>query len=1269
MSDSQLHIVSWNTRGYGQIHRRRTIRKFLTGKHNRNAIILLQELKVRDKVKLETSLRAIRRDAYIEVDYTVSGRGGAAIIIPTTYKVRSSGTSGTGNAVWAEIETSNGPLHIMSIHAPNSKEDMTTFWENLQNQIQGQRWILGGDYNMVELWDNSSGKSAIIAGSEARAWKSFSQSNGLVDSYLAAASRKGGNFTRHAFYGRRYDQSRLDRFYVSQGGEWLHLIREVIHHSEQVISDHIPVSLHCDLSQSSQTDWKPKTYHKMDATLLSRPGVMDRIKEVWQNHPQDCGNPQRKWQLAWLRIKKILIQEKSKQDEERRLLCDERVELFRLRCLPQQGNSAETLQRIAQLEHQTRLQDLNDAKAWRTRSKNKWLREGEAPSRYFYSQLKAKQYRESIQSLTLPDGQTTTDRSRILTEVERFMKELYTRQECSDQVRRSRQEALSHISKTITPEQDTKICVKPGQDEIENAAKLMKNDKSSGLDGLTTEILMSCWQFIRDDCFNMVNHFWDQGDYKLIAKIMAERIKKLLPLLVDDQQTGFIKGRNISTNILSLHLGRDWARISGQNILFLKLDFFKAYDRIEQGFLLDTLSAMGFSQESITIFKGLCTKGKAKIHINQDFTKTFDVQRGVRQGCPLAPYLFTLCTQVLMEMLKSQQQNGNITGLRVGDSHTLLHQLFADDTGIFLQVNEDIFNNTMDTLSRFEEASGAKLNLAKSTVIPLGTEQLPQWLRDTQCTIASPSDRLRYLGLLTGTDVVEEELITDLKVKYEKHLNHWFSRLLSWPERALLAQNVLRTLPNYTLMTLGLSVKATHVLEKITSTFIWGKDNTRRSKKPLIAWATFARRKKDGGLRWPDMKEMADAFLLKNVSTIIRGEEHDWTIIANAIISHKLQHSSRPWEIKCWSPSTLLLGLNALRIPDSQVLDRMLRSWFKVKKHLGWNPDNGHFPITTTPTFAINLLQMTDTADAEEINALKVVFRKTKIFSFADLQDNESRPSTIHHYCNTKGILITLQAEITATNKIEAILPIFEAGPIQWHQAAGWFWRGLQGDVKSPWKLSTHQWRHLLYTRKDEEDHLNMRWDCHQPTLTWKKRWALLWGGTTNRRTKVRVWRHLRRGYFTNSKARDWNVGSGLCCRCHIEHETLQHTFWTCPRLIERQRWLSWLLFPDAERTTSNATGEPLISIIDRTLEFHIVNPAPLLLLLTIWRTNWSERNDLQFNETTKFKALSQILKETEDELNAGHFQSQYGQTATHSQSGSSHHYLLSGRVGSMAER
>ncbi|KAL3691766.1 hypothetical protein R1sor_005417 [Riccia sorocarpa] len=359
--------------------------------------------------------------------------------------------------------------------------------------------------------------------------------------------------------------------------------------------------------------------------------------------------------------------------------------------------------------------------------------------------MKAKFTAKTIQMLAQQNGENIMDRKEIMQQVQGYYTQLYRKDPITEEGLQARQEAFTNISKKVTAQQDQTVHEKPSEAEIDKIVSILGTDKSPGLDGVTLEALLFFWEFIRRDCQDMIFHFWETGEllqgprtvviklipknrqkeflknwrplslmpltYKIVTKIMAERIKCFLPQLVDSQQVGFVQGRDISANLLSLRIGKDWAAATQQRCIFLKLDFVKAYDSIDQDFLLQTLQAMGFTMESIRLIKGLTCKGKANIHVNQDFHAKIDVQRGVRQGCPLAPYLFRFCTQILMDQLRVAKTEGTVRGLTIDGETALLHQLFADDKGIFLQEEETVFQKTMDILANQQGEAAWRLKV------------------------------------------------------------------------------------------------------------------------------------------------------------------------------------------------------------------------------------------------------------------------------------------------------------------------------------------------------------------------------------------------------------------------------------------------------------------------------------------------------------------------------------------------------------------------------
>jgi hypothetical protein len=160
----------------------------------------------------------------------------------------------------------------------------------------------------------------------------------------------------------------------------------------------------------------------------------------------------------------------------------------------------------------------------------------------------------------------------------------------------------------------------------------------------------------------------------------------------------------------------------------LKLDFVKAYDRVENNFLWGTMEAMGFCTKFIRLVQGLALLGTTKIHFNGIFTDAIQLGRGVKQGCPAAPGLFALLTQPLMLMLNNAVKSGKIEGISINLDRYLLHQLFADDMGLFLKTSQANFCNAKEIIDRYKRISGAQLNLSKSFILPLRAGPILSWV-------------------------------------------------------------------------------------------------------------------------------------------------------------------------------------------------------------------------------------------------------------------------------------------------------------------------------------------------------------------------------------------------------------------------------------------------------------------------------------------------------------------------------------------------------------
>ena len=168
----------------------------------------------------------------------------------------------------------------------------------------------------------------------------------------------------------------------------------------------------------------------------------------------------------------------------------------------------------------------------------------------------------------------------------------------------------------------------------------------------------------------------DDGGIKLLLFIY----------LINNDQTGFIKGRFIGENIRLLESIISYVKEKNMPGLLLFLDFEKAFDTIEWPFIRKTLHYFGFGTSIIKWFNLFYCAPESCILNNGWTSDFFKIQRGVRQGCSLSPYLFVLSVEMLAKEIR---KNRNINGIVVRNEEIKLSQ-YADDTTLILDGRENL---------------------------------------------------------------------------------------------------------------------------------------------------------------------------------------------------------------------------------------------------------------------------------------------------------------------------------------------------------------------------------------------------------------------------------------------------------------------------------------------------------------------------------------------------------------------------------------------------
>lgn len=217
----------------------------------------------------------------------------------------------------------------------------------------------------------------------------------------------------------------------------------------------------------------------------------------------------------------------------------------------------------------------------------------------------------------------------------------------------------------------------------------------------------------KEDCANYRPISVLNIDYKIYTAIISRRLKTFISELIDEDQTGFISGRQTHDNIRkTIHI-TERAQMEKRSTILLSVDAEKAFDSVNWNFLYQVLEKMGFDEKSVKIIKTLYDQPTARIKINGNLTDKIIFQRSTRQGCSLSPTLFSIFIEPLAQAVR---QNQSIKGVKInGVEHKI--GLFADDVIAYLEEPDTSLPEFMKLLKTYEYLSGYKINISKTQLL------------------------------------------------------------------------------------------------------------------------------------------------------------------------------------------------------------------------------------------------------------------------------------------------------------------------------------------------------------------------------------------------------------------------------------------------------------------------------------------------------------------------------------------------------------------------
>ena len=394
------------------------------------------------------------------------------------------------------------------------------------------------------------------------------------------------------------------------------------------------------------------------------------------------------------------------------------------------------------------------------------------PSKYFFDLEKIRGKAKSIDEIKNKEGEMLTTKEEILNEIEDFYSNLYKKEPTDKQQQEKIYRLLSKkkIEHSETETLGNLITAK----EIKTAVNQMHNNKSPGTDGLPKEFYTTFWPELKDELVEMLNNvflkqslstsqkqatlklLYKKGDpkdlknwrpisllnidYKILSKILANRLKPKMKLLTGKDQYCGIQDRSIGTaNSILTDIWSIETTYTKNKLIYLMIDQQKAFDRVDHTYLFGILKSLNLPDNFIKWVKIMYTEIYSKVEINGATTNKIKILRSVRQGCPLSMLLFVLSAEGLAEKIRA---NKNIDGYKITPSLEKKLVAYADDTTLIL-TNKKSIENSINTTDEYCKASGALTNQDKTEAIISG----PWKIQDLREILGWIKDEVKILGI------------------------------------------------------------------------------------------------------------------------------------------------------------------------------------------------------------------------------------------------------------------------------------------------------------------------------------------------------------------------------------------------------------------------------------------------------------------------------------------------------------------------------------------
>uniref|UniRef100_A0A3P9H232 Reverse transcriptase domain-containing protein n=1 Tax=Oryzias latipes TaxID=8090 RepID=A0A3P9H232_ORYLA len=1231
-----VHFITWNVKSLNTPVKRKKVLNHLN--KLKAGIVFLQETHLRtfDHFRL--------RGGWIGQSYHSnfhSKSRGVAILINKNvpFDMSSVETDSSGRYVIVTGRLLNTPVVLVNVYAPHWED--SSFFPNFFPKIPNMNThhlIFGGDMNCVlsPSLDRSSSRPAPLT-SSALQLQCFLSTNGVIDiwRFLNPTSKHYSFFSPvHRTY------SRIDNIFIDK--RLLSLVRKC-EYQAIVISDHAPLlmTLRIPTSCNSYRPWR------FNNTLLSDEKFTKFISSEITFFFKCNLTPGISLSTVWESLKAYLrgqiisycAQQKKSNNQK---LDNLTKDIFKLDTMLSVTPSEDLFKLRLNLQTEFNLLSTGYIENLINKAQCRKYEHGEKAGKILAHQLHQKAASRAIIEINDQSGNKHRDHLEINSCFYKYYSTLYDTESCGDPTLFDaffKKINVPLIENNLSRELDKPFSVQ----EVMNTIKSMQNGKCPGPDGFSVDFfkkfsnqlspfLLSVFEeslatgtlppTMRQAVISLIpkpdKNPHECGSYrpisllnvdnKILSKMLAGRLETVLPSIIADDQTGFIKGRQSFYNVRRLFNILYGPASPDVPEVLLSLDAEKAFDRVEWDYMLYTLKQFGFSEYFISWIKILYSSPLAAVCTNNNRSPYFSLKRGTRQGCPLSPLLFAIMIEPLAIAIR---QEINIIGInRYNFSNKV--SLYADDMLLFLSNPLRSLPVTLNLLEEFGRVSGYKVNLQKSEIMPVNAEA--RKINFVQFPFKASLHKIKYLGISVThsfKDIFKSNFLP-LLAQLKKDLERWSLLPLSLGGKINTIK--MNTLPKFLYIfqcvPIYISKSFFTDVDKLISGFLWNKKN------PRIRKSVLQQHRKHGGLSLPN-------FQLYYWAANIRAMLH-WKVIHSPTLTPPAWLCMENSSCLCTSPFSLLCSKLPYPEPLSKytsnpVVQYSLKIWAQFRRVFSLKDLSKLAPVFRNHQF---IPSTSDEAFHEwsrrGVCLIDDLFIDNTFACFDQLLVKFNIPrSHFFRYLQLRSFVFKSYPCFPShppDSLLESTLKINVGS------------RGTIGKIYS--LLNTHDLEPLttLKSHWEEELHLNI------PDSIWSEALDNIHSSSICLRHQVIQFKIVHRLHWSKAKLSKFvhNIDP-TCDRCSCSVANLSHMFWSCSKLDHF--WESiFTFFSDVLRTPLQpSVFSVLFGVLPVNLDHRaqtIISFGTLIarrLILLKWKEKYPPTFNMWLKDLLHFLVLEKI--------------------------------------------